>query len=294
MNIEGIREFLAVSETGTFTGAARYLGVSIAHVSRHVAALEEKLGIQLIMRSTRSVKLTPQGEEFKQRCQLIRDELEDALQSVSSNSQRLEGRLRIASLSGSFADQLVAPALAKFAAENPLLEIEVDFSPRLVDLRREGYDFAIRSGKLEDSGLIARPLLSRTIVAAASKAYLEKHGTPNHPSELDKHNCILATGHNWTFNINGRLKRFSVKGTFQANLGIAIAKACEHGLGIAYMASKGYGNSIVNRSLIPILEPFWHRDHTVYLIYQHRRLIPRRVQVAMDFLKAATEDYEVI
>ncbi len=154
MNSDGITEFLAVARAGTFTGAAQSLGVSIPHVSRQVARLEERLGAKLFHRSTRSVHLTQSGETLRTHAEKISDDLDTALSEVSNTQLELQGRLRVASLSGSFADQVVGPAMVKLAAEHTKLEIEVDFNARKVDILREGYDFAIRSGPMESSGLI--------------------------------------------------------------------------------------------------------------------------------------------
>ncbi len=290
MDTEGIAEFLAVADAGSFTGASRSLGVSIAHVSRRVAALEEKLSVQLFVRSTRTVKLTIQGEEFQVRCHQLREELEEILQSVHIQNRSLQGRIRVASLSGSFADHVIAPAIADFAAAHPDIEIEIDFSPRIVDLRREGYDIAIRSGPLEDSSLILKPLAMRTVVAAASQDYLDKYGTPEHPKELQHHNCILSSGNIWYFKVNQRIKKFRVKGKFSANSGVAITKACELGLGIAYMSEKGYGKSLNNGKLIPILKPYWRTDHAVNLLYANKRLVPRRIQLLIEHLLSAAKN----
>ncbi len=285
MNTDGIPEFLAVAKTGTFTSAAHTLGVSIAHVSRRISALENRIGVILFARSTRSVKLTPRGEEFFERCDPLWDDLEEALQSVSESNIRLEGRLRIAALSGSFANKVVAPAIAAFAAQHPGVDIEIDFSARHVDLKREGFDFAIRSGQLEDSDLIARQLATRTSIAAASRSYLEEHGQPQNPADLSKHTCILSGLSPWRFNIDGKIRSFKVRGRLKCNSGEAITAACEQGVGISYIASAGYGHALMDRRLVPILRPYWNNEASLYLVYPNRKFIPHRVQFAMQHIE---------
>lgn len=293
MNSDGITEFLAVARAGTFTGAAQSLGVSIPHVSRQVARLEERLGAKLFHRSTRSVHLTQSGETLRTHAEKISDDLDTALSEVSNTQLELQGRLRVASLSGSFADQVVGPAMVKLAAEHTKLEIEVDFNARKVDILREGYDFAIRSGPMESSGLISRPLSNRTLVAAASKEYLDKYGEPKHPNDLKDHSCIRTNANIWRFNSNGRVLNIPMKSRLKFNAGPAILDACGRGLGIAYMASAGYENTFSSGRLIPILKNFWHTEKSVHIIRTDRQFTPRSVQMAIARLEEAAKMSEV-
>jgi len=285
MKSDGITEFLAVTRAGSFTGAARLLGVSVPHVSRQVARLEDRLDTKLFVRSTRSVHLTPSGETLRKSAQRIADDLEAALANVSSAQRNLEGRLRIASLSGSFADQVVGPALNEMARLHPGVDIVVDFNARQVDILSEGYDFAVRAGPMPSSGLIARPLSQRTRVVAASPEYLDRNGNPAHPTDLKDHSCILTHSNTWRFTDRGKPLDITVTGRLSLNSGPAILDACSRGLGIAFMAVGGFEDTLSSGLLTPILNAYWHRDRSIHIVRPDRKFTPRRVEVAMEMLE---------
>ena len=293
MKSDGISEFMGVVTAGSFSGAARNLKVSVAHVSRRVAALEECLGVKLLVRSTRSLNLTEIGQSFFERCSSISSDLDEAIQMTATLAQNIEGRIRITTLSGSFSDLVVAPTLARFAKEHPGVELDVDYSPRRVDLIREGFDFAIRSGSLDDSDLIVKPIARRTTVAAASYEYLEKFGEPKHPSELKNHSCILTGSKVWRFLQDGKDVKVNVKGRIAANSGDALREACERGIGIAYMASSGYGTAISECRLKPILRNYWNDRTTISLLYPDKHFLPRRVELAMKAIQLAAKQAEM-
>ncbi len=292
MNSDGLSEFLAVSRAGTFTGAASVLNVSVAHVSRQVGRLEARLGTKLFQRSTRSVRLTTAGEQLRKSSEKISDDLERAFQEVSNTQRKLEGRLRIASMSGSFADQVVGPALNQMAAQHPGIEIEVDFNPRQVDILSEGYDFAIRAGPMQSSGLIAKPLSSRTRVAAVSPDYLKAHGVPRHPRDLKDHQCLLTNARFWRFSENKKQLDVMVHGRLSLNAGPAILDACMRDLGVAYMALAGFGDAFATGAVVPVLQNFWHRDRSIHLVRPDRRFSPRRVDVAISHLETIAKKVE--
>lgn len=284
MNSDGLTEFLAVAHAGSFTRAANVLGVSVPHVSRQVARLEERLGTKLFQRNTRSVHLTPSGDILLKSSERIADDLEAALSEVSSAQRNLEGRLRIASLSGSFADQVVGPAMNEMALQHPGVDIVIDFNARQVDILSEGYDFAIRAGPMQSSGMIAWPLSSRTRIAAASPEYLAKKGRPRHPIELQSHQCILTHSDTWRFTDGGKPLDVAVAGRLSLNSGPAILDACSRGLGVAYMAVGGFEGTLSRGTLTPILKEFWHTDRSIHIVRPDRRFTPRRVDAAIEIL----------
>ena len=203
---EGITEYLAVAETLGFSAAARKLGVSPAHVSRRISALEGRLGVQLVARTTRRVRLTDAGREYHQRCSEMMQRLEEANQRLSGEMAELEGRLRI-SMAGEFAERYVVPALADFALEHPKVSIEIDFSSRVVDFVEDGIDFAIRSAPLSDSDMVARKLAERTLVAAATPDYFAEYGHPERPEDLVRHRCLPCESNRWHFDTRRRGQR---------------------------------------------------------------------------------------
>ena len=285
MNTDGLSEFLAVAHAGSFTKAAKTMQVSVAHVSRQVARLEERLDTKLFQRNTRSIHLTAAGEVLLRHSERIADDLEAALSEVASAQRNLEGRLRIAALSGSFADQVVGPAMNELALRYPNLEIVIDFNARQVDILSEGYDFAVRAGPLQSSGLIARPLAARTKAAAASPAYLEQHPNLMHPSDLKHHQCILIHTNNWRFLDKGKPLDIAVEGRLTLNSGPAILDACEQGLGVAYMAFNAFGSSFAEGRLVPVLTPYWYADGSIHIVRPDRRFTPRRVEEAIKMLE---------
>ncbi|MEM8810818.1 MAG: LysR family transcriptional regulator, partial [Cyanobacteria bacterium P01_G01_bin.38] len=159
---DGVSEFVTVVDAGSFSAAAKRLGVSTSYVSRQVAALEARLGIRLLARSTRKVRMTDAGAEYYRRCTELAAGLEEANQVVVGETAEVVGRIRVAA-AGAFAERYVAPLLAEFASQHPKVQVEIDFNSRNINLIDEGFDFAVRYGVLEDSSLIARKLTGRTL-----------------------------------------------------------------------------------------------------------------------------------
>ncbi|MBO6503467.1 MAG: LysR family transcriptional regulator [Kordiimonadaceae bacterium] len=280
---EGITEFVAVAESQGFSAAARRLGVSTAHVSRRIAALEQSLGIALFVRTTRQVRLTDAGETYYRHCSGLVDGLEEANEAVSNETISLTGTLRI-SAAGKFVSEFVAPLLTEFAQMHPNLSIDLDFSARVANFVEEGLDLAIRYGRLQDSSLIARKLVNRRIVAAASPDYLAKHGVPEHPQDLRQHNCLITNNDLWLFDTRDGPMNVRVRGRWRSNDADSLTHACLAGLGIAYMPSTSYRGAIEDGRLIPVLEPYWTKGIGTWLLYANRRHMPARVRLAVQFL----------
>ena len=185
-------------DAGGFIAAAARMDVSPSHVSRQVARLEDRLGVKLLARSTRSVRLTDEGADYHARVADFAAGIEEANQAAAGARTELAGRIRVAA-AGPFAEQRVAPVLARFARANPGVQIEMDFNSRMINLVEEGFDFAVRYGVPAESGLVARRLATRTMVCAASPAYLRQHGTPQHPADLRNHACLITNNDRWRF-----------------------------------------------------------------------------------------------
>ena len=175
--LEDMELFARVVERGSLSAAARDLGLSKSLVSRRLGQLEDRLGARLVNRTTRRLALTDIGREFNERARRVLLEAEDAEACARDASMELSGRVRIAA-PVSFGARHLAPALAAFLADHPRVEVELELNDRFVDLVGEGYDLAIRSGQLEDSSLIVRPIAEARIQLAAAPAYLARHGTP--------------------------------------------------------------------------------------------------------------------
>lgn len=282
-SFEGIFEFVAVAESGGFSAAAKKLGCSTSHISRQVSRLEERLGSRLLARTTRQISLTENGEFYYQQCIYLVNGLQQANEQVTQQQYQLNGTLRV-SAAGGFAENFVAPALMTFAKDHPELSIDIDFNSRMVNFIEDGIDFAIRYGELNDSNLIARKLISRSMMLVASPDYLANYGTPNHPNQLKSHRCILANSDHWTFNIDGIKQSIKVSGNWQSNNSNVVLDACEQGLGIAYMPDSTFTESIKQNKLVPILAPYCITGATSWIVYQNKQFMPLRARLAIDYL----------
>ncbi|NEQ51367.1 MAG: LysR family transcriptional regulator [Leptolyngbya sp. SIO3F4] len=280
---DGVSEFVTVVDAGSFSAAAKRLGVSTSYVSRQVAALEARLGIRLLARSTRRVRMTDAGTEYYRRCAELVSGLEEANQVVIGETAEVVGRIRVA-VAGAFAERYVAPALAEFARQHPQVQIDLNFNTRNINLIDEGFDFAIRYGLLEDSSLIARKLTSRTLVACASPDYLQTWGTPVEPDDLRDHACLRTNTDRWRFSYPDGERFVRVSGPWRSNNGPALAAAAVMGLGIAYSPQVNLIEALEAGQLVPILQDFWDRDRATWIVYPERRHQPLRVRRAIDFL----------
>ncbi len=280
---DGIEEFLAVVDAGGFTAAAMRLNVSASHVSRQVARLEDRLGVKLLARTTRSVRLTDEGADYHARVADLAAGIGEANQAAAGARAELVGRIRV-SAAGPLAEQRVAPVLARFALDNPGVKVEMDFNSRMINLIEEGFDFAIRYGVLAESGLVARRLAKRTMVCAASPAYLAKHGTPRHPGELRNHACLITNNDRWTFADpeTGKPIDVRVRGPWRAINPHAIRVAALEGLGVMYAPRIFLGDS--EDRLTPLLQGYEDRSRATWIVYPERRHLPLRVRRAMDFV----------
>ncbi|MEC4724465.1 LysR family transcriptional regulator [Shewanella sp. D64] len=284
-NFDGIIEFVSVAESQGFSTAAKQLGCSTSHVSRQISKLEARLGSALFARTTRLVSLTPAGLNYYHQCRDLVTGLQVANEQISTQQLKLMGTLRV-SAAGNFAEQQVAPVLIEFALQHPDLSIEINFNTKKVNFVEDSIDFAIRYGKLEDSGLIARKLLAHPMMAVASESYLAKYGIPKHPNELKNHSCIVSNNDHWLFEHQGYQDNIKVHGRWKSNNAHAVISACEQGLGIAYMPQRNFSRSIKLGKLTPILAPFWRTDSHTWVVYQNRRFLPMRARLAIDHLLA--------
>lgn len=287
---DGVEEFVMVARTGSFTVAAQRLNVSTSHVSRRVQALEDRLGVKLLARTTRTVRLTDLGKDYFNRVDDMIAGIDEANQAITGAFSELAGVVRV-SVGGPFAEEVAAPILLEFAEQHSRITLEVDFNNRAVDLVEAGYDFAIRYGVLADSNLIARKLATRKLVCAASPAYLERRGEPLLPQELQQHSCISANSAIWQFMDPSTQKGISVRvgGRIKTNNIPVMCLAVERGFGVAYTPIENLQQLIDDGRASRILEGFEDQSRSHWLVYPERRLIPLRVLAAMEYLMDALE-----
>lgn len=289
-SFEGIIEFVVVAEQHGFSTAARKLGCSTSHISRQVNRLEKRLGVALVARTTRSISLTHAGELYFQKCRDLVYGLKDADEQVGSEQFQLSGTLRVSS-AGNFAEKYLAPALIEFAKQHPDLNIEINFDSRLVNFVEEGFDFAVRIGKLKDSGLVARKLVKRSLMAAASPEYVKRKGQPDTPEQLKLHDCLI-NNNIWNFQQNGEPKSQRVNGKFQSNNASILVDACLRGLGIAYLPKSNFLPYLNSGELTPLLEPYWYQGISSWIVYQNRQFLPIRAKLAIDYLLEYFADWQ--
>ncbi len=280
---DGLVEFCAVATDGGFTRASKTLGVSTSFVSRKVAELEARLGVRLLHRTTRSVELTDIGARYYERATHILDEIGSLELDISEQQNLVKGRIRVTA-GGLFGDTWVSSQLASFSALHPSVEIELDVTDRQVDLVREGFDLAIRHGMPSDPDLIVRRIGTRRIMVCASPNYLRTHGTPQHPSDLLEHSCLMGRRQPWVFRQDTNVFEVKVQSRWASNSGVALANACQNGLGIARLAENYFKSGIADMQFVPLLERFETDPQESVLTYPSRDRLPHRVRALISYL----------
>ena len=286
MDLDDLRNFVEVVESGGFNRAARRLGVSKSIVSRRIARLEAELGTRLLSRTTRGISPTEAGLEFKTRGGRILAELEEAREAVTQQSGGVVGRLRL-SAPLSFGVRHVAPVLAEMAQRHPRLELDVSYSDRLVDLIGERFDAAIRIGTLKDSSLVARRIAPVRSVLVASPDYLARRGRPRSPGDLASHDCLIYTGRTvaeWQFRAGKRSISIRPQGRLWTDSGDAILQWAIAGLGIADGPSFLVSDAIASGTLEPLLLDYATSEHGIYVVRPPGAYVPGKVRVLIDTL----------
>lgn len=282
-NWEGITEFVTVAETQSFTIAAKKLNISTAHVSRQVSALESRLAIKLLHRTTRKVSITEAGTIYYQRCRQLLDGLQEAEHAISNLHSKPTGKLKITAPI-TFGELIIAPLINNFIARYPDLEVELQLSNQKMDLVAEGYDLGIRQGQLEDSSMMAKRLASRTLFVCATPAYLAEYGTPRKLIDLNKHNCLQGSLGYWRFQDNGKTRNIHINGNLRCNSGRALADAALKGLGIVQLPGEYVRSHILKGQLVPLLEEYCAPDEGVWAIYPHNKHLLPKVRMLIDYL----------
>lgn len=285
-----ISVFAKVVELGGFARAADKLDLSTSAVSRAVSELEARLGARLLNRTTRRVSLTEAGRVFHEKCvQLIAD-LEEAEALATLSAVRPRGTIRL-TCSINFGMRHLACAIGAFQRDHPEVLFDVNLADRFVDLIEEGLDLAIRIGELGNPNLVARRIGAMRLIACASPAYLKRHGTPKHPQELARHNCLSyeyapAKGV-WRFHgKDGSEHRVKTSGSVHANNGDMLAAIAAEGVGISYEPDFIVGPYLADGRLVPILKSYASPQLDIYAVYPSRRHLSAKVRMFVDFLAA--------
>lgn len=279
--------FASVVEQGSFSGAARVLGLSPSAVSRAVDRIEDRLGVRLLLRSTRALSLTAEGRAYLQAARRILADLNDAEQQIADQGAP-RGRLRVTAAL-SHGRLCVVPLLGRFAALYPHILVDIALTDTLVDIAAGQADVAVRFGPLADSNLMARKLGETRRVIVASPDYLARHGAPKVPEDLHRHNCLNFNFRRaepvWPFRRDGQDFALSVKGMIEANNGETLGQLAAAGVGIARVGAFSVMREIAEGSLIPVLEPFNPGDvELIHAVFVGGASTPARIRVFVDFL----------
>lgn len=291
-----ISTFVDVALKGSLSAAARAEGIAPAMIGRRLDALEERLGVKLLQRSTRKIALTNEGITFLEDCQRILADLENAESAVSERSVRASGHLLISAPAG-FGRQHVAPLIPSFLAEHRDVSVTLNLNDRVVDLIGEGIDVAIRIATLSDSSLIGVKLADNKRVVVASPAYIRKHGAPASLDDLASHNCLAISSEGsqrgWTFRQAGKNVTLKVAGNMVCNDGAVLHDWALSGKGLAWRSMWEVGSEIESGQLVTVLDEFAAPGNDIYAVFAQRRHLPLRIRAFVDFLRHAyaQQDY---
>ncbi len=283
-----MRAFIDVVEAEGFSAAARKIGRSKALLSKYVRELEDELGALLLNRTTRQFSLTEAGHTYYRRATEIVREIDSLADAVRDSSGDVRGRIRLTA-PRTFADAPIGQSLIDFAKEHPDIVLDIHLDDRFVDLVEEGYDLAIRITRLESSSLIARKLAAFGIRICAAPELIEKYGRPTRPQDLAQMPCVIDTNgrwlSNWPFvNERGEPITVAVTGRLEVNSPQSVRAAAVAGLGFATMPDFIARPALDDGTLVSVLDEFIPSGGGIFAVYPHRRYLPAKVRVFVDFL----------
>jgi DNA-binding transcriptional LysR family regulator len=285
--LEQIRTFIAIADAGSFTRAAAGLRLTPQLASKQLRQLEERLGVQLLQRTTRSVNLTEPGARYLDEARGLVEQFDALDEGLRQTQAALTGRIRLTAPTG-YGGLVIVPALARFQDAHPGIEIDLALSDRRAALVEEGLDLAIRIGAPRDSSLIQRKLADMPIRICASPDYLARAGTPRTPADLADHNCLvnfdLVEPGVWHFQDAGRPLPVRVSGNLRINQPRALADMARAGRGLASQPDYTVRADIEAGRLVTVLDAYARPPQAVYALYPSRRFVPARLRALIEFL----------
>ena len=292
--LKQIESFVAVSTKGSLTAAALAEGVAPAVIGRRIDALEERLGVKLLVRTTRRITLTHEGSAFLEDCQRLLSDLANAEASVTAGGVKASGHLRITAPAG-FGRRHVAPLVPAFLAQHPEVSLSLNLSDRVVDIVNEGFDCAIRVGDLPDSSLVSLRLADNRRLCVAAPDYLARAGTPASPADLTKHQCLTLSSdasqtRGWAFLVDGQVTHLRPGGRLDCSDGQVLHRWCVQGLGIAWRSTWEVEGDIAAGRLVSLLQDYAAPPNGIYAVFPQRRHLPLRVRLWIDFVKHSFGD----
>ncbi len=291
--LKQIETFVAVATRGSLTAAARAEDVAPAIIGRRLDALEHRLGVKLLLRTTRRVTLTHEGSAFLEDCQRLLADFAAAEASVSAGGVKASGHLRVTAPAG-FGRRHVAPLVPRFREQHMDVSISLNLSDRVVDLAGEGFDCAVRVGDMPDSSLVSVRLADNRRLCVATPAYLKRHGTPQHPNDLARFDCLALSSdasqtRGWAFTVpkgaGSELIYLKPGGPLDCSDGQVLHDWCLAGYGIAWRSTWEVEAEIAAGQLVALLEEFAAPANGIYALFPHAKHMPLRLRLWIDFLK---------
>ncbi|MFY7873296.1 MAG: LysR family transcriptional regulator [Limnohabitans sp.] len=299
--LKAFETFASVATRGSLTAAARAEGVAPAIIGRRLDALEEHLGVKLLVRTTRRITLTHEGSAFLEDCQRLLADVANAEASVSAGGIRASGHLRITAPAG-FGRRHVAPLVPRFRALHPEVTVSLNLSDRVVDLAAEGFDCAVRVGDLPDSSLVSVRLADNRRLCVATPDYLARRGVPHSPADLARHDCLTLSSdasqtRGWAFRVPGaqghEVVHLRPGGPLDCSDGQVLHDWCLVGWGIAWRSTWEVDAEIASGRLVAVLEDYAAAPNGIFMVLPQRKHLPLRVRLWIDFIRQhyAQPDY---
>lgn len=282
-NWEGVSEFVAVAESTSFTSAAKKLNTSVAQVSRRVSALEQRLAIKLLNRTTRKVTLTEAGHVYFEQCRHLVEGLEHAELAITQMQSSPRGLVKVTA-PATYGERHLAPLLNEFIQVYPQINLDLILTNQRLDLIDSGIDVAIRLGRLEDSRLMAKRLANRQLYVCASPEYLDAYGAPHTLSELQHHQCLKGSVEHWRFKQDGKEKSIRVSGRLKCNSGYALYDAALKGLGLVQLPGYYVESELASGQLIEVLANYRDDQEGIWAVYPENRNLSPKVRLLVDYL----------
>ena len=285
--LDDLKAFTIIAQQGSFTKAAEVMACSRSHLSKQLNQLEAQLGVSLITRTTRAQRLTQHGQLLFQQCQQAFNTLEQAMDMTIEQSHQLQGQININCVGGYLGEDTIAKLIGDFIQRYPDIQVNLDFSSDRVDLLSGQFDMEFRMGKLPDSGLVARKLMSITNGIFASPDYFKRLGQPTNPEELSKHQCIIGSVNHWQFvhsTDSKKSREVIVGGGIRCKNGRVMKNLALKNMGIARLPHYYCQHELQNQQLLPVFNDWKLAEPPLYLIYHKDNYQPQRLKVFVDFI----------
>lgn len=288
--IDLMKTYVAVANTGSFTGAAQRLGMTPQLVSKYVRALEDQLGAQMFIRSTRSVRLTETGAAYLDKCTQLLEDFDELSAAVRNDHRAPQGKLTVAA-PATYGELFLADTLAEFARLYPRVQIDLRLSDHYISLLEEGVDVAIRIGQLEDTSFVARKISETRLTYSASPTYIARHGAPQKPKDLLDHDCIIdsnfRSGISWPFAGQSGAEHIDVAGRLRADSASVARRFALKDCGVLLSPEYVVANDIRAGRLTPVMEQYWPTPLGIFAVYLENRHLSAKVRVFVDFMRDA-------